>query len=66
MMECGLLLKAFSSGCTDMTGVEALSNGVKAFRETTAPTAQRKHISSQDSRYRSPRNYACHPEMMPH
>jgi amino acid transporter len=28
-----LLLKAFASGCTAMTGVEAVSNGVKAFRE---------------------------------
>jgi len=36
-----LLLKAFSSGCTAMTGVEAVSNGVKAFREPTAATAQR-------------------------
>jgi len=36
-----LLLKVFSSGCTAMTGVEAVSNGVKAFREPTAPNAQR-------------------------
>ena len=36
-----LLLKAFSSGCTALTGVEAVSNGVKAFREPTVPTAQR-------------------------
>ena len=36
-----LLLKAFSSGCTAMTGVEAVSNGVKAFREPTCQTAQR-------------------------
>lgn len=35
-----LLLKAFSSGCTAMTGVEAVSNGVKAFREPTSKTAQ--------------------------
>ncbi|HWE86469.1 MAG TPA: APC family permease [Terracidiphilus sp.] len=28
-----LLLKVFSSGCTAMTGVEAVSNGVMAFRE---------------------------------
>ena len=28
-----LLLKAFSSGCTAMTGVEAVSNGVTAFKE---------------------------------
>jgi amino acid transporter len=36
-----LLLKVFSSGCTAMTGVEAVSNGVKAFREPTARNAQR-------------------------
>ncbi len=35
-----LLLKAFASGCTAMTGVEAVSNGVKAFREPTVKTAQ--------------------------
>ena len=35
-----LLLKAFSSGCTAMTGVEAVSNGVQAFREPVAKTAQ--------------------------
>ena len=35
-----LLLKAFSSGCTAMTGVEAVSNGVKAFREPTARNAK--------------------------
>jgi amino acid transporter len=36
-----LLLKAFASGCTAMTGVEAVSNGVKAFREPTAANARR-------------------------
>ena len=36
-----LLLKAFSSGCTAMTGVEAVSNGVSAFREPVIKTAQR-------------------------
>ncbi len=36
-----LLLKAFSSGCTAMTGVEAVSNGVAAFREPTSPTARK-------------------------
>jgi amino acid transporter len=34
-------LKAFSSGCTAMTGVEAVSNGVKAFQEPVVKTAQR-------------------------
>jgi amino acid transporter len=36
-----LLLKAFASGCTAMTGVEAVSNGVGAFREPTVKYAQR-------------------------
>lgn len=36
-----LLLQAFSSGCTAMTGVEAVSNGVKAFREPVVQTARR-------------------------
>jgi amino acid transporter len=36
-----LLLQVFSNGCTAMTGVEAVSNGVKAFREPTAKNAQR-------------------------
>ncbi len=36
-----LILKAFSSGCTAMTGVEAVSNGVRAFREPVVQTAQR-------------------------
>ncbi len=35
-----LLLKAFASGCTAMTGVEAVSNGVRAFREPTAKNAR--------------------------
>src|SRR5438309_7975994 len=30
-----LLLQVFSNGCTAMTGVEAVSNGVRAFREPT-------------------------------
>ncbi len=36
-----LLLKAFSSGCAAMTGVEAVSNGVMAFGEPRAKKAQR-------------------------
>jgi amino acid transporter len=36
-----IALKAFSSGCTAMTGVEAVSNGVKAFQEPVVKTAQR-------------------------
>jgi len=36
-----LLLRAFASGCTAMTGVEAVSNGVTAFREQVVQTARR-------------------------
>jgi amino acid transporter len=36
-----LLMKAFASGCTAMTGVEAVSNGVAAFREPRVRTARR-------------------------
>jgi amino acid transporter len=36
-----LLLRAFASGCTAMTGVEAVSNGVGAFKDPTVPTARR-------------------------
>jgi amino acid transporter len=35
-----LLLKVFSSGCTAMTGVEAVSNGVMAFRDDTRTNAK--------------------------
>ncbi len=34
-----LLLRAFAAGCTAMTGVEAVSNGVSAFREPRARAA---------------------------
>jgi amino acid transporter len=36
-----LLLRAFASGCTAMTGVEAVSNGVLAFREPASVHARR-------------------------
>ena len=36
-----VLLKVFASGCTAMTGVEAVSNGVMAFREPTQKNAKR-------------------------
>src|SRR5271163_1011576 len=36
-----LLAKVFASGCTAMTGVEAVSNGVMAFREPTQKNAKR-------------------------
>ncbi len=35
-----LLLKVFSSGCTAMAGVEAVSNGVMAFRDDTRKNAK--------------------------
>jgi amino acid transporter len=35
-----LLVKAFASGCTAMTGVEAVSNGVQAFREKVVDNAR--------------------------
>ncbi len=36
-----VLLQAFAAGCTAMTGVEAVSNGCKAFREPAVPAARR-------------------------
>ncbi len=36
-----LLLKVFASGCTALTGVEAVSNGVRAFRDPAVKNAQR-------------------------
>lgn len=36
-----LLLRAFANGCTAMTGVEAMSNGVGAFREPAWKNAQK-------------------------
>jgi amino acid transporter len=40
-----LILKAFAAGCSAVTGVEAISNGVPAFREPAVRTAQRTEIS---------------------
>jgi len=40
-----LLLKAFAAGCSAVTGVEAIANGVPAFREPRVRTAQRTEIS---------------------
>ncbi|HMB03820.1 MAG TPA: APC family permease, partial [Isosphaeraceae bacterium] len=36
-----LLMHAFASGCTAMTGVEAVSNGIGAFREPAVANARR-------------------------
>lgn len=35
-----ILIKAFASGCTAITGVEAVSNGVQAFREPVVKAAR--------------------------
>jgi amino acid transporter len=40
-----LILKAFASGCSAVTGVEAIANGVPAFREPRARTAQKTEFS---------------------
>jgi amino acid transporter len=39
-----LLLKAFSSGCTALTGVEAVSNGIPNFREPAQKNAKKTLI----------------------
>jgi amino acid transporter len=36
-----LLLRSFASGCTAMTGVEAVSNGVSAFKDPSVKNAQK-------------------------
>ena len=36
-----LLIRAFASGCTALTGVEAVSNGVMAFKDPNTRTARR-------------------------
>jgi len=41
LLSLWLILKVFASGCTAMTGVEAVSNGVMAFREPTVKNAQK-------------------------
>jgi amino acid transporter len=40
-----LVLKAFAAGCSAVTGVEAIANGVPAFREPRVRRAQRTEIS---------------------
>ncbi len=40
-----LLLRAFSSGCSALTGVEAISNGVQAFRHPKVPNAQKTLVA---------------------
>ncbi len=36
-----MLLRSFASGCTAMTGIEAIANGVQAFREPVAKNASK-------------------------
>jgi amino acid transporter len=40
-----LLLKAFAAGCSAVTGVEAIANGVPAFRKPRIRTAQRTEVA---------------------
>jgi len=40
-----LLLKAFAAGCSAVTGVEAISNGVPAFKKPSIRTAQRTEVT---------------------
>ncbi|MCW2938534.1 MAG: amino acid permease [Actinomycetia bacterium] len=39
-----LILKAFSAGCSALTGIEAIANGVPTFREPRARRAQRTEL----------------------
>jgi amino acid transporter len=39
-----ILIKAFSHGCAALTGIEAISNGVKAFKEPAADNANKTMI----------------------
>jgi amino acid transporter len=40
-----LLLKAFAAGCSAVTGIEAIANGVPAFREPRGRTAARTEVT---------------------
>jgi amino acid transporter len=40
-----LILRAFAAGCTALTGIEAISNGVKAFKQPEAPNAARTMVA---------------------
>jgi amino acid transporter len=40
-----LILRAFAAGCSAVTGVEAIANGVPAFRQPRVRTAQRTEIA---------------------
>jgi amino acid transporter len=47
-----VVLRAFASGSTALTGVEAIANGVNAFRRRTGETRPRRSASSAQSRSR--------------
>ena len=40
-----LFMKAYSAGCTALTGVEAISNGVSAFKEPTSENANKTMLA---------------------
>jgi amino acid transporter len=40
-----LILKAFANGCSAVTGIEAIANGVPAFREPSSRTAARTEVT---------------------
>ncbi len=40
-----ILLRAFAAGCTALTGIEAISNGVQAFKPPEAPNAARTMVA---------------------
>src|SRR5450756_2480251 len=40
MLTLFILLRAFASGCTAMTGVEAIANGVQAFKKPESQNAR--------------------------
>ncbi|MGD0823589.1 MAG: APC family permease [Terriglobales bacterium] len=40
LVDAWILVKAFASGCTALTGVEAVSNGVQAFKKPVVPAAR--------------------------
>jgi amino acid transporter len=43
-LEVILILKAFAAGCSALTGIEAIANGVPAFRQPRARRAQRTEL----------------------
>src|SRR5690348_6473778 len=56
-----LLLRAFASGCTAMTGVEAVSNGMSAFRDPPVNYGHRTLSRSEEhtSELQSPVHLVC-------